>query len=198
MLTGDKYDLFRPMCNRPGKKKKKTDRRGSGVWELRACGVVVVVGIPIAGDRGLGGGSVHSGVAGVGAISRLAHPTFPHPHTLSFTYNLPPHISLISLSLPSLFFDHLSLPPLSFPLPPSLRSPMPRRGREDKNLQVALNSRDSDQCIFLLLSGITGNKQADSLWRGSFPAPSRRHPCGAGAGERGGAGPRGRTGRTRK
>lgn len=128
MLTGDKYDLFRPVCNRPGKKKKKKKDRQEGVWGLGAEGlwgvvVVVVVGIPIAGDRGLGGGGVHSGVAGVGAISRLAHPTFPHPHTLSFTYNLPPHISLISLSLssPSLFFSiSLSLPCLFPSLPPSV------------------------------------------------------------------------------
>ena len=52
MLTGDKYDLFRPVCNRPGKKKDRQE----GVWGLGAEGlcvggvVVVVVGIPIAGD----------------------------------------------------------------------------------------------------------------------------------------------------
>lgn len=127
-------------------------------------------------------------------------PHLPSPtHTFIHLQPASPHLPYLSLSLfPLSFLFDLSLPPLSFPLPPSLRSPMPRRDREDKNLQVALNSRDSDQCIFLLLSGITGNKQADSLRRGSFPTPSRRHPCGAGAGERGGAGPRGRTGRTRK
>lgn len=39
MLTGDKYDLFRPVCNRPEKKKKKRQTGGGlGVWELRVCG----------------------------------------------------------------------------------------------------------------------------------------------------------------
>lgn len=48
MLTGDKYDLFRPVCNRP--EKKKTDRRGSGVWELGVCGGAGERGVREGGD----------------------------------------------------------------------------------------------------------------------------------------------------
>lgn len=76
----------------------------------------------------------------------------PHPppltHTLPFTYNLPRCFSLISLSLSLAFFPlHLfrSLFLLSLPLP--LSSPAQQRDGEDKNLQVALSSRDSDQRI---------------------------------------------------
>lgn len=44
MLTGDKYDLFRPVCNRPEKKKKKRQtggERGAEVGEGGVTGVGV-------------------------------------------------------------------------------------------------------------------------------------------------------------
>lgn len=47
MLTGDKYDLFRPVCNRPEKKKEGGRQEeggrkqgGLGFWELKVCGAV--------------------------------------------------------------------------------------------------------------------------------------------------------------
>lgn len=108
------------------------------------------------GFRGVGGGSYRK---------RCHQEQMSSPPSLadifSSIYNLPP-ISVISL------FLSFSVPHHPPPPPPSCPAPL-RRDREDENLQVALSSRDSDQCIFLLLAGITGNKQVVRLQRCSFP-----------------------------
>lgn len=121
MLTGDKYDLFRPVCNRPEKKKDRQE----GVWGLGAEGLW---GVVEGGSycRRLAEALVEAVCTAVSPVLEQFHglPTPPSlTRTLSFTYNLPPHISLISLSLslsflpsPLVFFDlSLSLSCLSTP-----------------------------------------------------------------------------------
>lgn len=134
MLTGDKYDLFRPVCNRP-EKKRKIDR-GEGGWGLGAEGLGAVGGDQLQETGlGLGGNSVHNSVATVGAISRLAHPTFLHQDTFIHFLRSPASPHLPYLPFPSLFIAHhfcslfLSLS-LSLLYLPSPHPPPPRRDRE--------------------------------------------------------------------
>lgn len=104
---------------------------------------------------------MHSGVASVGAISRLAHRTFPHPHTFIHLQAASPHLPYPTP--PSPFFDLF----LSSIFPPPPTSSAQERGQEpsgslEQQVVIVIGA-------FLLLSGITGNKQADSLQRDSFP-----------------------------
>lgn len=100
MLTGDKYDLFRPVCNRP--EKKKTDRRG--VWGLGAEGLWGVMGGFLLQKAEALVEVVCTAVSP--AISRLAHPTFPHPHTSIHLQPASLHLPYLSFSL-SHFTSHL-------------------------------------------------------------------------------------------
>lgn len=120
MLTGDKYDLFRPVCNRP-EKKKEGDRQeeGGGSKEGWGFGSSRFVGQENRWRRGwrcsylegLTEALLETVCAAVSPVLEQFHglPTTPSlTEALSFTYNLLPHISCISAPLLSLFICHRS------------------------------------------------------------------------------------------
>lgn len=119
MLTGDKYDLFRPVCNRPGKKKKKD--RQEGVWGLGAEGLW----------GGGGGGDSYcrrprprwrqcaQRCRRCWSNFTACPPHLPSPtHTFIHLQPASPHLPYLSLSSLSLFRS--SLPPSPVFSPPSL------------------------------------------------------------------------------
>lgn len=152
MLTGDKYNLFRPVFNRPEKERDRERDRQEGAWGLEAEGL---------GDDG-GGSYCRSERPWWEQCVQQCWSNFtacpPHLHSPTHFCSLSTCTPISSMSLFASFSSH------HLSTSPSLSLPIPKRDQEDKNLQVALNST-----AFFSCSG--KSQEINKL----FSTPSRRH-----------------------